>query len=94
MRPGEQSWTTLQVSGPGSEGGSSEEVDGVGFSDDYSEGISTIKIRDYTLKLSNNGAKLTFGKQTFDLSKEKKIIAINPKGVARVIKRIDEQNDK
>jgi len=93
MGSGGGSGTGLQVSGPGSGGGGGSS-NGVGFIEYYSQGIATIEIHDYTLKLSNNGAKLTFGKQTFDLSKEKKIIVINPKGVARVVKRTDEQNEK
>lgn len=82
----------LPVSGPGS-GGVGGYAGWVGFSANYSQGVVTIKIRDYTFKLRNNGAKLAFGKQMFDLSKEKKIIAINPKRVARIVKRTDENEE-
>ena len=93
MWPGGGGGGGLQVTGPGS-GETAGGGFGAGFGASYSQGIATIKIRDYTLKLSNNGAKLTFGEQTFDLSKEKQIIAINPKGVARIVKRTGEQNEK
>jgi len=69
----------MQVSGAGSTGG------GAGaFSNQYSDGVNTMRFRKYDFKLLDGGNRLSIQGQEVDLSQGKKVVTVKKDGSVKI----------